>query len=162
MQKFSAISKFICMACVLLVTLPLYAEEPHPQSHEAIKKMGDELEAARKAREAGKTEQTENAQQESMEEEAASSGHVTKEQVETLRQQCEAARERHLAPLKQAAIDECIAQKVKTPAECEKFYEDFGGSGVTQNGAFRQRKFHNIPECQPYYEAEKKLHLNVK
>lgn len=162
MQKFKEISTFISMACVLLVALPLYAEEPHPQSHEAIKKMADELEAARKARETGKVESNDNDEEASTNDQAASPGPVTKESVEALKQQCEAARERHLAPLRKVAIEECIAQKVKTPAECEKFYKDFGGSGVTENGSFRQRKFHNIPECQPYYEAEKKLHMNIK
>jgi len=62
-----------------------------------------------------------------------------------------------IAPLKQSAIEECIAKKVKSPAECEKFYKDFGESGITESGSFRQRRFHDIPECQAYYDAEKTL-----
>jgi len=162
MIKYNKLSILISIACALLVALPLFAEEPHPQSPEAIKKMADELEAARKARESGRAEKTENTQKETKDTHAASSGPVTQEEVEKLRQQCEAAREKHLAPLRKAAIEECISQKVKTPEECEKFYADFGESGITQGGSFRQRQFHNIPECQPYYEAEKKLHMNSK
>jgi len=162
MGNYKNLSILISIACALLVAQPLFAEEPHPQSPEAIKKMADELEAARKAREAGKTEKTEATQKESKDIHAASSSPVTQEEVEKLRQQCETAREKHLAPLRKDAIEECISQKVKTPEECKQFYADFGESGITQGGSFRQRRFHNIPECQPYYEAEKKLHMNSK
>lgn len=162
MPEFIKNTRFISLACVLLVALPLYADEPHPQSHEAIKKMADELEAARKAREARKAEENDSTEKESNDTQAASSGPVTKEEVENLRQQCEVARKKHLAPLRKAAIEECIAKKVKSPSQCEKFYQDFGESGVTQQGNFRQRRFHNIPECQPYYDAEKQLRMNTK
>lgn len=162
MSKYKEISKCLSIACALLVAMPLLAEEPHPQSHEAIKKMADKLEAARKAREAGRAEKDGNVQEESNSTQAASSGPVTKEKVEKLKQQCDEAREKHLAPLRKAAINKCIAKKVKSPAECERFYQDFGESGITAGGNFRQRRFHNIPECQPYYEAERKLQMNIK
>ena len=84
--------------------------------------------------------------------------------IQELEQQCEDARERHIAPLRQEAIDTCIADRTSGRSgarssrdarqHCEQFYADFGNGGSTQSGGFRQRMFHDIPECQPLYEAE--------
>jgi len=156
---------------LLLFSLPLPAAEPadttpatpveapKPQSHEAIKQMADELEADRKAREAAAQEKREMG----MKDESDSSQTTTNTNPESeaaselkkLKEQCDDARETLIAPLREAAIQECIDKKVKTPEECEKFYQDYGNAGATQQGGFRQRMFHDIPQCQPYYKAEK-------
>ena len=84
--------------------------------------------------------------------------------IQELQRQCEAAREALIAPLRQQAIDTCIADRTSGRSgsrssrdareHCERFYVDFGQGGTTQSGGFRQRMFHNIPECQALYEAE--------
>ena len=84
--------------------------------------------------------------------------------IEELQKQCEDAREALIAPLRQQAIDECIAERESgrsgsrssrdARVHCENFYADFGNGGTTQSGGFRQRMFHDIPECQALYEAE--------
>ena len=38
---------------------------------------------------------------------------------------------------------------------CERFYADFGQGNATRAGGFQQRMFHDIPECQALYEAER-------
>lgn len=142
----------------LFTTSSLFADEPvHPQSPEAIKQMADELEADRKAREAARSEPGVDTQGEMKNSHKTDSIPATKADLERLRQQCEDAREKLIAPLKKKAIEECIAKKAQTPEQCEQFYADYGNPGVTKSGGFRQRIFHDIPECQPYYEAEKKL-----
>lgn len=159
----------LSLASLLLVCLPLSAAEsgntapvdkPKPQSHEAIKQMADELEADRKAREAAAKEKREmkandmpDSAQTTSETTVASD---TTSELKELKEQCEEAREARIAPLRDEAIKECIAKGVKTPEECERFYADYGNAGATQTGGFRQRMFHNVPECQPYYDAEKK------
>lgn len=149
----------------LYVSMPLVAAEPtdattlDPQSPEAIQNMADELEADRKAREAGVKTRQESVGEQAPSEEA---NQITASDVQRLKQQCDEAREDQIEPLKKAAIEECIGKKVKSASECEKFYQDYGEAGVTQGGGFRQRMFHNIPECQPYYEAEEKLKKNKK
>ena len=85
--------------------------------------------------------------------------------IEELERQCEAAREALIAPLRQEAIDTCIADRTSGRSgsrssrdareHCERFYVDFGQGGTTQSGGFRQRMFHDIPECQALYEAER-------
>jgi len=67
--------------------------------------------------------------------------------------------------LRQEAIDTCIADRTSGRSGtrssrdareyCERFYADFGQGNAIQSGGFRQRMFHDIPECQGLYEAEK-------
>ena len=80
--------------------------------------------------------------------------------LQQLERQCEQARERLIAPLRQEAIDQCIVDREGSRSSrdarehCERFYQDFGNGGTTQSGGFRQRMFHEIPECLEYYEAQ--------
>jgi len=84
--------------------------------------------------------------------------------IQELQRQCEEARERLIAPLRQEAIDTCIADRtsgrsgsrssVDAREHCERFYADFGQGNATRAGGFQQRMFHDIPECQALYEAE--------
>ncbi len=85
--------------------------------------------------------------------------------IQQLQRQCEDAREALIAPLRQEAIDKCIADRESGRSgsrssrdareHCERFYADFGQGTATQAGGFRQRMFHDIPECQALYEAER-------
>jgi predicted amidohydrolase YtcJ len=146
---------FFC--CTLIISHPVFASEKvNPQSPEAIKQMADELEAERKAREAGN--QGGNIAQDNTNN--TDSGNTTSADLEKLKQQCESAREQQIAPLRKQAIDECIAKGVKSASECATFYTDYGNAGATKGGGFRQRMFHNIPECQEFYEAEEKFRKN--
>jgi hypothetical protein len=80
--------------------------------------------------------------------------------LQQLEQRCEQTREKLIAPLRQEAIDQCIADREGSRSSrdarehCERFYQDFGNGGTTQSGGFRQRMFHEIPECLEYYEAQ--------
>ena len=85
--------------------------------------------------------------------------------IQELQRQCEDAREARIAPLRQEAVDQCITDRESGRSgsrssrdareHCERFYADFGQGGTTQSGGFRQRMFHDIPECQAFYEAER-------
>ncbi len=80
--------------------------------------------------------------------------------LQALERQCENARERLIAPLRQDAINQCMADRASgnrgsrssrdAREFCERFYADFGQGGRTQSGGFRQRMFHDIPECQAF------------
>lgn len=76
--------------------------------------------------------------------------------LEELRQRCEAAREAKLAPLREEAIQECVARprSTRTRAECEEFYRDFGQGGGTVGGGFRAPMFIDVPECQAYFAEQ--------
>jgi hypothetical protein len=80
--------------------------------------------------------------------------------LQELEQRCEAAREANIAPLREEAIEECVVHRTNNRRSgdvrehCERFYRGFGAGGRTESGGFRQRMFHNIPECLEFYEAE--------
>ena len=85
--------------------------------------------------------------------------------IQQLQTQCEDAREALIAPLRKEAIDTCIADRTSGRSgtrssrdardHCERFYADFGEGNATRAGGFQQRMFHDIPECQALYEAER-------
>ena len=91
-------------------------------------------------------------------------GVVGAQSLQDLERRCENARERLIAPLRQDAINQCIDDRVSgnrgsrssrdARVHCERFNADFGQGGGTQAGGFRQRMFHDIPECQAFYDAE--------
>ena len=60
---------------------------------------------------------------------------------------CEAAREAKIAPLREAEIENCKADRRNDPAFCENFNADFGEGGRTITGAMRPRMFDDLPEC---------------
>jgi hypothetical protein len=76
--------------------------------------------------------------------------------LEQLRLRCEAAREAHLAPLREQAIQECVSRprSTRTRAQCEEFYRDFGQGGGTVGGGFRAPMFIGVPECQEYFAEQ--------
>ena len=71
---------------------------------------------------------------------------------------CEEAREKKIAPLRKAAIEECVA-KDRSPKDarekCEKFYVDYGAGARYKTGGHKERMFNDLPECLEFYEAEK-------
>jgi len=72
-----------------------------------------------------------------------------------LRQRCEEAREKKIAPLREAAIEECASRhrSSRTRADCERLYADFGEGGGTVDGGARTAMFNDLPECVEYFEA---------
>ena len=77
--------------------------------------------------------------------------------LQQLQQRCEQAREAKIAPLRQEAIEECVARESRrrdVQEHCERFYSDFGQGGRTASGHFRQPMFNDLPECVEYREAE--------
>lgn len=64
-----------------------------------------------------------------------------------LDQRCEDAREKKIAPLREAEIARCKAERRNDPAWCERFNADFGDGGRTVGGTIRPRMFDDLPEC---------------
>lgn len=75
--------------------------------------------------------------------------------VEEMRQRCEAAREIKIAPLREAAIADCVLRRRsnRTREDCERIYSGFGEVGATVSGGVRPRMFNDLPECIEYHEA---------
>jgi len=73
--------------------------------------------------------------------------------ADELRSLCDAEREKLIAPLRQQTIEECASQNRNTLEYCQQYYSDYGNAIRTPDG-FRQRLFHDIPECLASYGAE--------
>jgi hypothetical protein len=76
--------------------------------------------------------------------------------LEDLQQRCQEAREKKIAPLREAAIEECASSRrsTRTRADCERLYADFGEGGGTVDGGGRPAMFIDLPECVEYFEAQ--------
>jgi hypothetical protein len=75
--------------------------------------------------------------------------------LEKMKQRCQQARETKIAPLREAAIEECASNRrsSRTHEDCERIYRDFGEGGGTATGGFRPGMFNDLPECVEYFEA---------
>lgn len=66
---------------------------------------------------------------------------------------CEEAREKLIAPLREAKIAECKSDPQKKPDECERYFATYGNATARPGGGVNPRMFDDIPECQ---QADKK------
>ena len=86
---------------------------------------------------------------------ASSPGFCEDGSLYELQRRCEAARESKIAPLREAAIEDCVSRPrtSRTREDCERMNKDFGGGGGTLDGGFRPSMFMDLPECVEYVEA---------
>ena len=61
---------------------------------------------------------------------------------------CEDAREKLVAPLREAKIKECKSDPKNDPAWCERYYSDYGNATARPGGGVYPRMFDDIPECK--------------
>ena len=79
--------------------------------------------------------------------------------VRKLEQQCEAAREQRLKPLREAEIKRCIEEQRREADYCQRYWRDYGNAMKLPNGAFQPRKFDDLPECVAAFEARRRLNM---
>lgn len=72
---------------------------------------------------------------------------ITQLSLAELDRRCDAARQEKIAPLREAEIAGCKADRRNDPDWCERFYADYGEGGRTQSGTIRPRMFDDLPEC---------------
>ena len=65
---------------------------------------------------------------------------------------CEQAREKLIAPLREAKINECKSDPEKDPAWCELYYSTYGDAAANPRGKVSARMFDDIPECEQEIE----------
>lgn len=76
--------------------------------------------------------------------------------LEELEQRCQVAREAKIAPLREAAIQECAAapRTSRSLADCQRIHANFGQGGGISNGNFRAPMFIDLPECVAFFQAQ--------
>ena len=96
----------------------------------------------------------------------AYAGHLTKQDLDQLIAQCEAEREKRIAPLRENEIRNCIAtgaqQRLRNPEqECQSYFRDFGDARWTGTRLV-PRMFHNLAECARAEEEHNHFRLHPK
>jgi hypothetical protein len=66
-----------------------------------------------------------------------------------LDQACAQARESQLGPLREQAIEECIAKKAREPQQCREYYKNYQGPPN------RPGLYYDLPECKKAYDYGK-------
>jgi len=64
-----------------------------------------------------------------------------------LDRQCEAAREKKLAPLRAQKIDACVKEEKRPRAECEDEFGSFGNTRGKAGGGAIGGMYYDLPEC---------------
>jgi len=64
-----------------------------------------------------------------------------------LDRRCEDAKEKLIAPLREAEIAKCKRQEDIDPARCERLFADYGDGERTVSGGTFPPMFHDLPEC---------------
>jgi hypothetical protein len=85
---------------------------------------------------------------------------VTDAEVRKLQQQCEAVREKSLAPIRARRTQDCIDQQLRSKAHCERYYTTYGNVAPGPSGAPQQGYFYNLPECQAWLQARDALRVS--
>ena len=82
---------------------------------------------------------------------------VTDADVKKLQQQCEAVREKSLAPIRARRTQDCIDQQLRSKDHCERYYTTYGNVAPGPSGAPQQGYFYNLPECKAWLDARNAL-----
>ena len=86
-------------------------------------------------------------------------GNIDRAGAEALMAQCQQQRAENIAPLKEQAIEDCVARNLKTRDACERHNQNYGER--TQGGA-QGGMFWDLPVCQDAVAAEKYCKMNPR
>lgn len=78
-------------------------------------------------------------------------------QVDQLGTQCEAARQKALAPIRAERTQACIDQQLRSKEHCERYYTTYGNVTPGPSGAPQGGYFFDLPPCKEWLAARKKL-----
>ena len=72
-------------------------------------------------------------------------------EIDALNRECEAQREKELAPIRAERVKDCKEQGLRAPDHCERYYQTYGNVGrVGGIGAPRSGMFYDLPVCQEW------------
>ena len=80
--------------------------------------------------------------------------------VAAMEAKCEAVREAHVKPLRDAEVAKCKADARNDPDYCVRYWSDYGNAHRLPNGTMSPRKFDDLPECVAAAAARKALNQN--
>ena len=85
---------------------------------------------------------------------------LTDADVRKMEQVCEAKRQEALAPIRARKTESCIAQQLRAPDHCKRYYQTYGNVSPGPSGAPQQGYFYDLPECQEWLQARETLRVS--
>lgn len=80
--------------------------------------------------------------------------------VAAMEAKCEAVREAHIKPLRDAEVAKCQANARNDPDYCVRYWSDYGNAHRLPNGTMSARMFDDLPECVAAVAARRALNKN--
>ena len=77
--------------------------------------------------------------------------------VAMLDRECEMARQKALAPVREHRTQACIEQQMRTPESCRSYYKTYGNVRRGPSGAPVGGSFFDLPPCQAWLRAREDL-----
>jgi len=75
-------------------------------------------------------------------------------------EECQKLREENIAPLREQAIEDCVANKGRDREYCESFNRTFGNARPRAGGGMIKGMFWELPVCEQAVAAEKYFKMN--
>jgi len=85
---------------------------------------------------------------------------ITPEDALALMNECQSQREENIAPLREQAIEDSVANKGQDREHCESFNRTFGNARPRGNGTMIPGMFWDLPVCEEAVAAEKYFKMN--
>ena len=85
---------------------------------------------------------------------------ITPEGALELMEECQKQREENIAPLRDQAIEDCVANKGRDREYCESFNRTFGNARPRAGGGMIKGMFWELPVCEQAVAAEKYFKMN--
>ncbi len=86
-------------------------------------------------------------------------GDIDRAGAEDLMQECQKQREENIAPLREQAIEDCVARNLKDREACERHNQNYG---ERTRGGTGPGMFWDLPVCQDAVAAEKYFKMNPR
>ena len=91
---------------------------------------------------------------------AAFAEEITPDGALELMEECQKQREENIAPLREQAIEDCVANKGRDREYCESYNRTFGNARPRAGGGMIPGMFWGLPVCEKAVAAEKHFKMN--
>ena len=91
---------------------------------------------------------------------STSAEEISREEALGLMQECQQQREENIAPLREDAIQDCVAKGRGDREYCERYNRSFGGATARASGGTIPGMFWDLPVCERAVAADKYFKMN--
>jgi hypothetical protein len=85
---------------------------------------------------------------------------ITPDGALKLMEECQKQREKNIAPLREQAVEDCVANRGRDREYCESYNRTFGNATPRAGGGMVPGMFWELPVCEEAVAAEKYFKMN--